>query len=373
MTVHNLIYRFLLPCGLLMCHHIDANATEPVIRDEIVAAFEYRMEFVKNLRFKMELEVEVFEDDHGQPGRLVAKLPVERFEYWQLGDSNRQDVELVNSDGSISQFASNFNALRGQGVTRSGGTVRPGGYIDSKRDPLMDSNRYRFWLNIRDWGLYESEYIFNYVLDRKDLFQVETDAESGLLKLTTDYVRSVHTEASSGKRILWLDPNKGYLPVKGLFEWQHSPNGRRIIERFEVNESMLVGDVWMPTSIKEHLLSSVHNIFTIRITEIEQGSVTPEELEIEFLPNTLFVDAIKGISFVGDEKGNPIGPVKPTVSRANVDGGMGTIVGQNELLAEGSPLLSGSARWQWVFGINAVVVASLGVIYCVRRFYSSRS
>ncbi|MDB2686979.1 hypothetical protein N9Y42_07175 [Mariniblastus sp.] len=145
-----------------------AQSNSSIGNDDVIKAFKKRMEHARNLYYKCVITLEVYEDNNGVRGKLIARAP-ERYEYWQLNDSNRQEAIYKTDDGVDVTYGANFDAELGQGQSRSKsiGGERTMGYIDSKRDPTMSANRYRFWLNVRDWGHGSSEYIFNYVIDRK--------------------------------------------------------------------------------------------------------------------------------------------------------------------------------------------------------------
>lgn len=375
-AIHSALVTVSLFFGICLAISTSAEASDSRL-DEVIAAFENRMKNARNIRYKVEMATDVHHDNNGQIGKLRSRIPLARYEYWQFDDSNRQDSVLTNSDGSSSIFSANFDAVRGVGMTRSGIASRPRGYIDSSRDPLMENNRYRFWLNIRDWGKKDSEYIFNYFLDHQETAQFAEDLEDGLLKVTTDYKPLWHSATCEGERILWLDPQKAFLPIRGFFEWKNLKSGLHRVERLEVTESSLVGDLWMPVGIKEHIRTSysdgstIHNLHTLRVTDIVLGKVTPVDLEIQFLPETYFADAIKGIGYIGDQKGNPLGPVEKMLSSNAV------VAPPDETEVEGEKkiavVISSPTKWQWFVRINVVVVVSLGLIYFARRFYSARS
>jgi len=304
----------LIPAWYLVIAQVACLADEESRKQEILSAFEKRMEHARNLHFVCESQTMIHADNHGELGPITGEAPVVRFEYWQLNDSNRQDSQRVNSEGEEYVDAATFDAEKGKGMSYwINGNRSSSGSIDATRAGMMSTNRYRFWLNIRDWGLGQSEYLFNYVLDRRASLEV-LQQEGKLIQITTDYAPRWSGGKSGGERRLWLDVEKGFLPVRGEFKWRDNRMGRT--ESFEVIESKNVAGVWMPTVLREHIIGSgarrppIHNVVTMRVTEMKQGEVTASDLKIDFPRNTEFVDSRHGVRFVGDENGNPIGSVE---------------------------------------------------------------
>lgn len=324
MTGHwSRLFLLLVVAACHVCNSAIAQNNSSTDRDLVVETFKTRMEHAKNLYYKCEIKVDVYEDRNGKPGDLIEACPSQKYEYWQLNDSNRQEAVYTSEDGTKVTYGANFDAEQGQGATRSSTDdgERYFGYINSERDKTMTANRYRFWLNVRDWGLGSSEYIFNYVIDHQDSLEVET-GEANSLEVSTDY--TMMSMFGSGKRLLWLDKAKGLMPIRGDFEWKDDEGASRR-EIFEVLDSKLVETVWMPTEITEHITvgfddgTSIHNLITIKVTEIEHGGVTSADLDLGFPRNTQFVDAIKGVFYKGDEHGNPIGPVMPVMQQVPLE------------------------------------------------------
>jgi hypothetical protein len=151
-----------------------------------------------------------------------------------------------------------------------------------------------------------AEYLFRYLVTYKDSYTIESPVGSGTVHLTVPWT-PVHTDKPLGTREFILDPRKGFLPIRGKAQWESklsdgSPFWRE--EAFVVERSELVGEVWMPTKLKEYLRASsgdgenTISIWEIEVTKIESGKVRPADLEIVFPARMQVVDAIQGESYV---------------------------------------------------------------------------
>jgi hypothetical protein len=107
-----------------------------------------------------------------------------------------------------------------------------------------------------------------------------------------------------------LDPQKGFLPVRGKARCERKQGGQTMwrVDEFTVEESQLVGDVWMPTKLMwiiETLNVGNHlcNVHHISVSQIEAGKVRDEDLEVPFEPGMKIVDAIQGTAYIVGQNG----------------------------------------------------------------------
>lgn len=284
----------------------------------LVRVFERRLEHAGNLQYEVDLQYRFFENANGAPGRR-KEFSVHRVcRQWQLGGSYRLDSDMYLPEAASPHkwTATSYNAQEGVGrfTLRQKGLERAFGRIDSRHDNLLEDNRFCLWLN----GTYphKEDYLFRYLLDHQSEFVVKAPVDGGHVELVVGY-QPWWADKSGGQRVFLLDPNKGFLPIRGDSRWDAPPSGGHDnwrIERFTVEESQLVGDVWLPVRITEQLAGSPapdnFTVLEMTVSRLEYGRVTPADLVVPFTEDMQVVDAIKGVTYVTDSDGNPAGRIE---------------------------------------------------------------
>ena len=183
------------------------------------------------------------------------------------------------------------------------------GRLDVTQERVMRANHYMHWFV----GTFpnEVEYIFPYALAHQESWEIKSPVKGNKVHLAVDYRFTFFDEdPGEGKRVYILDPEKGFLPIEGDARWDRSLNKDWRIERFRVEKSALVGDIWMPIEITSELAVGAGfgrgNVIKTKVNDIEYGSVVDADVELVFPEDTQIVDAIKGITYMTDAKGAPI-------------------------------------------------------------------
>jgi len=322
----------------------------------LVRVFQRRLELAKNVYVESTRWYTIHTYRDGQIGDKATEGTFRRFRYWRLNDSYRMDTHTYRDPQAADPSQTVSSAFYGdKGVGRY--TVREPqlrtgvGRIDTLHDTVIESNRYAYWLDGE--FAHKDDFLFRDLLDHRAGWAIDVPAKGDTVQLTVPWQPSVGSNPS-GKRGFVLDPQKGFLPVKGHSRWDrmlgNKPSWR--VEDFVVQDSRLVGDVWMPTKLKEEVwASSVPDqivVYDIRATDIKTGTVTPEDLHVPFTEGMQIVDAVKGVSYVADAQGNPAGPVEPVMDAKPPEP-----AGQAGLA---SPQ-GGSATWRY-----AIALISLGLL-----------
>jgi len=281
----------------------------------LLSAFEHRLEHAKNIYFEVQLRMAGHGYKNGQVGKQVFELNGRNYRLWRLDDSYRIDAERGGTDvAKPDEFlSSGFDPREGVGKSTAqfSGNDRTFGRIDSVPDTSTEDNRLAYWLDGKHVPM--GEYLFRYLVDHKDSYTIEVPSDQNMVRLTVPWQTIYSTEAWGMKEFI-LDPSKGFLPVKGKARWETDKLavGRTSwrTEDFVVEASQLVGDVWMPTMLKELVGSSsgradTRNVLETKVTKIQWGAVMPKDLEIAFPPGMKVVDAIKGETYVVGPNGEP--------------------------------------------------------------------
>jgi hypothetical protein len=287
----------------------------------LLRVFQRRLEHARNIHYDVEEFVKGYENHDGEPGRPVGGKGVRvLFRNWRLGNSYRMDANKYGKPDDVGFFScvtSGFDADEGVGrsTARINGKQPAVGRIDSQQDTATRDNDYNYWLD----GDYPSwqEYLFRYILSRKSEFEIKSPVEGNEVQLTVAY-QPAWAKKPGGERVFLLDPKKGFLPVRGTSRWEEvRKEGKRSwrVEKFTVEESRLVGDVWMPIKLKLMISASTLpdaiSVNEMKVSQIEYGNVTPSDLTVVFTKGMQIVDAVKGVAYIADANGDPAGPVQP--------------------------------------------------------------
>ena len=309
-------------------------------RASLVRVFQRRLEHSRDLYYETEQIWRSYENYNNQDreasrgyeeaGRMLGQLPSNRVKcrHWRLGDSFRMDEEGYDKPSNVqwsSRSSEGVNAEEGIGriadVSKDPKSP-PSAQVVYPFDPL-DNNRYILWLDGKHSLdlLYgqprRDDYLFHHLVDHQAQFEITPLPDRDKVRLAFDWKPSWATSAG-GKRVYLLDPQKGFLPVEcdSRYDDPSTMPPRKLwrIEKFFVEESRLVGDVWMPTKLTETLAASTVpdriSVWAIKVLRIERGTVKPADLMVRFTEGMNIVDVIEGVTYVADAQGNPAGPVK---------------------------------------------------------------
>ncbi|GEM_PF-2561010 len=283
----------------------------------LVSVFEHRLEHAKNIYYEIEVRTGNHEYHNDRVGKLLTATGDENYRHWRLGDSYRMDIERRDPNVKPDQFILNqfilttvFDSANGvvKSILRFSDDDRIIGRIDVVHDPLTEENRYAYWLDGKHIPM--GDYLIRYIVEQKGKYKISFDGD--MVRLTIPWAPALCGEPS-GTRTFDLDPQKGFLPMHGKAHWESkAPNGKSLwrTEKFVVEDSQLVGDVFMPTKLRELICGSSGGADTVsvletKVTKIEAGTVKPKDLEITFPKGTEVIDVIKGLSYTVGSNGEP--------------------------------------------------------------------
>ena len=339
-------------------------------RSVLIRVFQRRLEHARNLFCEVDLKIECYKNAGGERGELREVAMERQCRQWLLGDSYRMDsdMHIPGKEEVDSWNTSGYDAEEGvsRSTMRLPNQKRSFGRIDAAQDPAVVDNRYIYWL--QGSHPHREDYLFPYLLDHKDEFEIEAPADGDKVRLTVGY-QPWWAGEPGGKRVFLLDPEKGFLPIRGDSRWDAPPTGGTEnwrVERFVVEESRLVGDVWMPTKLREEIIASPSAetlaVYVTDVLQIEHGMVMAEDVEVAFPKGMEIVDAIQGVTYVADANGNPAGPVELAWRRAQLPS-----QGASE-----AQVAASSLKLRRIVAIaGSVILAALVVVFYVRRRMSA--
>jgi hypothetical protein len=277
----------------------------------VSSAFEHRLKQARNMYYESQTRLSINEYQMGKLGNELLKLNGGNYRQWKLGTSYR--IDTVKGGADVSKPAmwvsSGFDsdAALGRYTVRFAEAEPGSGRIDVVEDPVIFQNRYLYWLDGKHKA--QGEFLIRYLFDHRDNFIIASPARKNYARLIVPWQPMI-SDTPIGTREVLLDVSKGFLPIEGKGSWKLETSEGETwwrTEEFYVESSQLVGDVWMPTKLKElvgadSLGSGKVNVWETEVSKIEVGSVKATDLVIPFPKGMNVVDAIKGTAYVvGDE------------------------------------------------------------------------
>lgn len=272
----------------------------------LVSVFEHRLQHAQNIHYEALELISLADCDAatGKVGEVTQRLNGSRLRHWVRGRSFRMDTIRGGPDVSEALQTAVCGLDAKSGVVRS--TVHfkhgrpPSGRIGTEVDRINESNFYAYWLDGKPTG--ENDFLPRYLVEHQAEFSIAAPEGEDTVRLTVPWYYAAMKDPW-GTRTFDLDPQKGFLPIRGKARWELNQNGRTHwrVDEFWVEESRLVGDVWMPTRLKWLIGASSgkghYNVHNITVSQIEAGTVRDEDLEVPFEPGMLIVDAIQGVAY----------------------------------------------------------------------------
>lgn len=286
----------------------EFRALAPADQQALLASvFEHRLRHAANIHYEalQLISLAEYDPETGKVGEVTQRLNGSRLRHWVRGNSFRMDTIRGGHDvaEALKSVACGLDAK--SGVVRS--TVHfkegrpPSGRIGTDVDRINESNFYAYWLNGKPTG--HNDFLPRYLVEHQDQFSIAAPPGETTVRLGVPWYYFSNKEPW-GTRAFDLDPEKGFLPIRGKARWELKQDGKTHwrVDEFTVEESRLVGDVWMPTKLKWLIDTSsgnprTCNIYNITVSEIEAGTVRDEDLEVPFDAGMLIVDAIQGMAY----------------------------------------------------------------------------
>ncbi len=169
----------------------------------------------------------------------------------------------------------------------------PKGVINSIEPDLLKQFGYNNLLGFRTSGSGETLAKWFDTQYKLNQMRMETAEEEG-----TSYLKIIQEEGIT-TRTYWVDPNRGFAPVR--YEFFHGNENRNNHETHEAESLELIDDVWVPTRIRRVTGASVSpdavGEYVYKMTNFDVGAVTASDMDLEFPIGTKVFDHISNIAF----------------------------------------------------------------------------
>lgn len=223
--------------------------------DYVAAAFEERLRQCENIEYRCEIRACTQRRLDGRWEDVIWPGILAEYERFRIGESYRlvstkfgEDLERT---GPPDRIQSGFDSKNGVGRSR---VAKPdGGFygrIDTTHDAVVVHDRLSYWLT--GPAVQDGEFLFPYFLSQKSEWTLTADGD-GLIQLEAPWKTWSDRSVAVGTRTMWLDPEKGLMPVRGEGRWDKSTpeqeNWRS--NSFDVEESRQFDGCWMPVKLKE--------------------------------------------------------------------------------------------------------------------------
>ncbi|BBO35571.1 hypothetical protein [Lacipirellula parvula] len=292
------------PCAAQMTARDFESLSETDKRAVLTSVLREREIAVRNVRAKSISRVLVLEYRGDKPGPVLSDK-VGRFECetrrkdgnrwtsvnWYLPTSAHPNQKVVTSIDSSSGTA--------RSVAEQHGYAGIYGAVDTKEDQLVRSSRFQYWFD----GNYDRAANFPISFLLKNIGAVEfegTSSDGGDIKISLQVDLKEGTPYHD-KRTIWLDPRRGFMPVRMEWHWdfESSPPLDQDLT-LEVKAMSEDKGVWFPTHFIETVVStrSIEEGFCTQYettaSDIQVGVVTAEDLKVHFGKEVEIHDRITG-------------------------------------------------------------------------------
>lgn len=234
------------------------------------------------------------------------------FEHKQLDNSYR-----INTDAYGSHSANTPQTISASAFSQRDGTAtmfaegvkdHHYGRIDNRHDPIITLNAYDIFLlqNPR----HTSVSIIPYLLAYKNEWAI--DKSEHIIKVKTPHRWGIGADRNeAGYYLCYLDSRKAFAPIYVEEEWgnarERKGNWRRVVT--VVTEDKWIGKINMPfaftrTATGSALGNESEAISEVKVSQIEFGKLTEDDIRLEFPVGTEVIDALKGTTFFVGQDGN---------------------------------------------------------------------
>jgi hypothetical protein len=306
--------------SLSMSAEAFAKLSDAQQRDLLVKAFQKHLERGRNLFYEIEQLYQAYDTEGWEPG-----MPTQRYDpyrrsvcrCWWLGGSYKRETCHYNKPGAkdFSNYSAHGenaaeNVRRNISIFEHEGQRLYQGQVVYPHPQQNIEDRSGFFPSPDDTlgGDGSQHEFFEYLVRSKDKYEIKSPLPGDKVQLTVPW----HGDG----QVFVLDPRKEFLPIAYECGWSSPPTG--VSEgawskvKFEVQESRLIDNVWMPVKTLSKSQSSQKSlvITETKIVRIESGKVKPADVMLPFSKGMHIADTIEGITYTADAQGNATDPIE---------------------------------------------------------------
>jgi hypothetical protein len=286
---------------------------EPDQRSILVASLQQWQQATRNMQAKFETRVYNVEYQDGVTGdfkedvsRYVCELRRKEGRHWASiawflpgddpGAPLAQVVTSMDTEAGVARSIAEHRQMKGVY-----------GAINTKEDNMIGTGRLHYWFDARFGKAREFPIMF--LLEHQNSIRFEGTSDDG-----QSVVISLLYESTSGTpfqdlRTVWLDPQRGFMPVRMHRRWEYDVSPRPAFYQIwdvEVTKMRQIDEIWFPVHFTETATSSgsikdgYAGVYETTVDLIHLGKMTDADLSVEFPEGVQVHDRIKGVRFVAD-------------------------------------------------------------------------
>lgn len=176
------------------------------------------------------------------------------------------------------------------------------GAIDNKEDMLIRASRFNYWFDAN----FEPPQNFpiSFLLKHQDAIKFDSPEKSSPEIRVSLHVKTDEGTPYQDTRTVWLDPRRGFMPVRMHWRWQYDskpPLDQDMVT--EIKKLELVGGFWFPTHFtetcvcKKSIEEGYATVYETTVGKISLGTITENDLVVHFPVETEVHDRLKGVRF----------------------------------------------------------------------------
>jgi hypothetical protein len=302
-------------------------------RELIAQNFSVWLDAARNMQYTCDRVLTIYDRNRVQKNPSPHKM-IHR--QWLLENTYRvatKTLDPTDNHKIVQDYQSSFSKQKGEmrGISSDpyGGVTETKvfGRIDTVQDLAVMENPFLAWLSDQFVTSetrtikFDDFYLYPFLLRRRDSWEIIPLPDERLIKVQVSFddpfpFGSDRATRQVGRKTLILDPQKGFLPVQIDTFWEELPKLPGSLyrtDKYIVEESKKFDSFWVPIVFRYEILESSSlegldqiNVYSSTVSNVEFGTVKQSDVEIVFPEGTEVVDAINGISYKTDARGEPV-------------------------------------------------------------------
>ncbi len=255
-----------------------------------------------------------------EPNRYACQHRSKDGSYYCVLDwFSREDKGSLTTHGVT---AMNVKTGEARSIGKYGKLEQVCGLIESEASRSVQVNRLAYWLAgvgncwAGEGADFAANFPLQYLLKHQKAIKFD-----GLGEGSQTFQISLDVDSPESRfadhRTVWISVEKGFMPVRMHRHWELSaveagkPPALTTVTDTEVKEMRQIGDSWFPWHIVEtirgtrggeELVKGVADVNETIVDEIKLGSVTDEDLEVQFPPGCYVEDRVRSLKYrVGNQ------------------------------------------------------------------------
>ena len=224
------------------------------------------------------------------------------------------EAALIADDVLVNAFDAATGKYRAVLTSLHDPALATAAVVDGEPDDIVYDDRLAYFTpGFRHW---QGVNAVDLLLDRLDAVTLRSGEGPDRLVVASLEDRDRRTPTRHRRLTVWLDPARGFLPVRHEILLTTIPNGEPVwLERLAITASAETDGVWMPA--KFQLIQSILRKdlppawYDVTVDSLSVGRTTAEDVAFRFPAGVRVVDRLRGHRYTAGEDGTPAGDPVP--------------------------------------------------------------